>query len=96
MSLDLELDPVKLSKLYMIKIRKLRFMLGSSPHLETYIRNKLEPNISEEIKQSKKLVLDYIHDFFGDIIEQINYEIDKKYCVELDTTYELYYLDNNL
>ena len=96
MSIDLELDPVKLSKLYMIKIRELRLELGLCPKLNEFILNLTETNIPKEILISKKLLLDYIHTYFETIIDRINYEIDKKYCVELDTTHELYYVCNQL
>lgn len=94
MSIDIELDPVKLSKLYMIKIRKLRLELGLCPSLNEFILNLTETNIQEDKLISKKIFLDYIHTYFETIIDRINYEIDKKYCVELDTTHELYYVAN--
>ena len=88
-------DPVTVAKDYSEKIRDLLITLGNSSEIDNYILTKPNSYIPKEYTKSNEMMLHYIHKYFGEIIDKIKLEIDKKYCLYGDTSNELYYLNSS-
>ena len=85
-------DPIELAKNYTKKIKNLYLQLGECKEIDDYIYEKSITEIPKHNFKTNKDVINYIEIYFNDIINKINFEIDKKYCIALDTTNESYYL----
>jgi hypothetical protein len=88
----MESDPIKVAKNYTQHIKELRSQLGSCIHIDEYIYKKSLVPIPDYVSTSRGEMLTYIHDYFQDIIDKLQLEIDKKYCVAVDTRNESYYI----